>query len=109
MPLTKTNLYRLGNATSPRLNNVRVGIDILTYENNGVAWVRANSGGVSTFSQASGNKNEWRLNSGYPYSFNLNVVNDHGNHYNWQPNQDMPLTDFITLLTAVNPAFTKIS
>jgi hypothetical protein len=94
---THTDLYRLGNASSPRMDNVRVGKDIETYDRNGDTWVQARSGGVSTFSSPIGGvgnlaKNQWKLDRGYSYDPLLYVVNDHGNHYNWEPNRDMPLS-----------------
>jgi len=39
----------------------------------------------------------------------LLVVNDHGNHYNWEPNVDMSLADFMALLATVEAAFRKVS
>lgn len=48
---TTTDLYRRGNAASPRLDHVRVGKDILTFERDGVVSVTAHSGGVSTFAR----------------------------------------------------------
>ncbi len=44
--LLDEDLYRLGNATSPRLDHVRQS-DVDTYERNGIAMVRANRKGVS--------------------------------------------------------------
>ena len=46
--LLDEDLYRLGNATSPKLNNVR-SQDVDTYENNGILLVMANGKGVSLF------------------------------------------------------------
>ncbi len=42
------DLYRLGNATSPKLNHVRPR-DVDTYEINGILMVRANGKGISLF------------------------------------------------------------
>ncbi len=39
----------------------------------------------------------------------LLVVNDHGNHYNWEPNVDLTLTEFIALLGTTESAFHRIS
>ena len=44
------DLYRLGNATSPKLDNVRPQ-DVDTYEHNGILIVRANGRGVSLGTQ----------------------------------------------------------
>ena len=46
---------------------------------------------------------------GYTYPDALSVVNDHGNHYSWEPRVEMPLADYVALLAAVNPHFIKVS
>src|SRR5207248_8938929 len=74
-----------------------------------LAWVAARSGGVSTFSVQGSGMNWWCLPAGFDYPAELWVVNDHGNHYNWEPSVDMPLADFLTWLTSVEPAFVKVS
>jgi hypothetical protein len=109
MPKTLTDLYRRGNASGPRLTHVRIGKDIGTYSRGGTDWVAARSGGVSTFSVQPPGKNWWMLPAGFVYPDELLVVNDHGNHYNWEPNVDLPLADFIALLVSVEPAFRKVS
>jgi hypothetical protein len=109
MPKTTTDLYRRGNAASPRLGRVRVGKDIVTYQKNGVDWVAARSGGVSTFSSQGPGRHWWLLPAGFDYPGELFVVNDHGDHYNWEPGVEMTLADFIALLESVEPAFTKVS
>ena len=85
MPTTTTDLYRRGNAVSPRMWHVRVGKDIGVFQINGIEWVAANSGGVSTFSVQPPGPNWWLLPAGYVYPDELAVVNDHGDHYNWEP------------------------
>ena len=109
MPKTTTDLYRRGNASGPRLTHVRIGKDIVTYPSGGTDWVRARSGGVSTFSVPGPGRNWWLLPRGFDYPDELFVVNDHGNHYNWEPNVDLPLADFLRLLASVEPAFRKVS
>jgi hypothetical protein len=37
---TAVDLYRRGNATSPRMDHVRPNKDIAIYENNGQIWVK---------------------------------------------------------------------
>jgi hypothetical protein len=74
-----------------------------------VLWVVARSGGVSTFSVPGIGNNWWRLPQGYIYPDILYVVNDHGNHYNWEPTIDMPLSEYVVLLAEVNPYFIKVS
>ncbi len=109
MPGTTTDLYRRGSASSPRLDHVRAGKDIHTFEQDGVLWVTARSGGVSTFSTLGIGKNWWKLSQGASYPNTLYVVNDHGNHYNWEPAADMPFSVYVTLLAALNPRFVKVS
>lgn len=110
MANTTTDLFRLGNAGSPRLDNVREGKDIEVEERDDGKWVKKNGGGVSTFSVASGKKNEWKLASGSAYDGGLiAIVNDHGNHWNWEPAKDMKLTDFVAALTGMNGSFVKQS
>jgi hypothetical protein len=108
MPETTTDLYRRGSASSPRLDHVRVGKDIEVFERDSVLWVRARSGGVSTFSRPAFGQHWWRLPQGYSYPDTLDVVNDHGHHYGWEPNVDMPLTEYVALLVAVHPHFIRV-
>lgn len=103
MPETTTDLYRRGNASSPRMDHVRVGRDILTFAKDGVLWVTARSGGVSTFTRLGVGFHWWRIPRGYPYPETLMVVNDHGDHYAWEPRSDMPLTAYVALLATIHP------
>ena len=109
MPITTTDLYRRGNAAGPRLAQVRIGKDVVGYQKSGVDWVVAGSGGVSTFSVQGPGKNWWVLPAGYDYPVEISVVNDHGNHYSWEPNVDLTLADYLAILAAVEPAFRKVS
>lgn len=43
------------------------------------------------------------------YLTTLLVVNDHGNHDSWEPSVEMPLSNYVALLVAVNPHFIKVS
>jgi hypothetical protein len=109
MPATTTNLYRRGNASGPRLTKVRIGKDIATYQRGGIEWIAARSGGVSTFSARGPGENWWLLPRGSIYPADLHVVNDHGDHYNWEPNVDMPLSTLISLLASMEPLFRKVT
>lgn len=109
MPETTIDLYWRGSASSPRMDHVRAGKDICPFERDGVLWVAARLGGVSTFSIQGFGKHWWRLPGGTTYPYALYVVNDHGNHYNWEPNADIPFSDFVALLAEVNPHFIKVS
>jgi hypothetical protein len=109
MAKTTTDLYRRGNAAGPRLAHVRIGKDIDVFSQNGVDWVAAHSGGISTFATPGAGINWWLLLAGFDYPDELAVVNDHGDHFNWEPSADMPLADFLSLLASVETAFQKIS
>jgi len=109
MPKTTTALYRRGNTSGPRMANVRLGKDIVTFQKGSTAWVAARSGGVSTFSVQGAGTNWWCLPVGFDYPDELWVVNDHGNHFNWEPSVDMPLADFVAWLASVEPAFLQVS
>jgi hypothetical protein len=109
MARTTTDLYRRGNALSPRLTHVRVGKDLITFSQHGIEFARAHSGGVSTFSSPGPGRNWWMLPAGTAYAGEIAVINDHGNHYNWEPRVDLPLADFVALLATVEAAFTRIS
>jgi hypothetical protein len=91
------------------MDHIRIGKDIYPIERNGVLWVAARSGGVSTFSRPGIGKNWWGLPQGFMYPTTLLVVNDHGNHYSWEPSVEMPLSNYVALLVAVNPHFIKVS
>src|SRR5262245_43466215 len=88
---------------------VRIGKDIITFQVNNVDWVAARSGGVSTFSAQGPGRNWWLLPAGFDYPDELFVVNDHGNHFNWEPNVDTALADFVTLLRGRERGFRKIT
>ena len=92
-----------------RSAHVRLGKDIVTFQLNGVDWVAANSGGVSTFSIQGSGRNWWLLPAGSDYPVEVSVVNDHGKHWSWEPDSDMTLAAYIALLTSVEPAFLKVS
>ncbi len=109
MATTTTDLFRRGNAASARLTHVRLGKDIDVFQINGVDWVAAHSGGISTFSVQPPGANWWLLPVGYDYPDDLALANDHGDHYSWEPNVDMTLADYIALLASVQAAFQKVS
>jgi hypothetical protein len=95
---TPVDLYRMGNAISPRLDNIRAK-DIEMYEDNEKTWVSANSGGISTFAVRGSGRNWWKLvretsalrNRGSEIPSLLRVVNDYGDHWLWEPSYSMTL------------------
>lgn len=103
MPTT-TILYREGNTTSPRMDNVRQQ-DITIYQNQGVSWVQTGTGGISTWSVDNGNLKMWSLPLGSAIPNQLQVVLDPNlaNHYLWEPTQNMTLANYKLLLNQVAP------
>lgn len=110
----KKDLYRSGNATTPRMENVRlerVPPDIETYTVKGVVWVKARTGGISTTEtkpKTGQEKGWWKASAGTKVSPKLTVRNDKPNHWAWEPTVDMPLDDYISLLKEANKHFVKL-
>ena len=93
---TPRALFRRGNATGPRLDYIRAGIDVATFVRDGIEWVLSRSGGVSTFSRnpPPGSGRVWRLDAGSDYPDILFLDNDHGDHWAWEPAADTPISDY---------------
>jgi hypothetical protein len=108
MRRTPVDLYRMRNATSPRLENIRAK-DIHIYTKRDQAWVAANTGGISTFSVRGNGKNWWKLDQGTEIPNQLRVVNDYGNHWLWEPTYSMPLDLYWEALKSVSQQFYKVS
>ena len=106
-------LYRLGNSSGPRMDAVRstktghAKDDVIVYDKDGKHWVKAGSGGISTFSKAQRKKDEWVLEKGASYPETLKLVNDHGMHWSWESAMDMPLDDYKAALRTVGAHFKK--
>jgi hypothetical protein len=114
---TSIALYRSGNATGPRLNQVRIPpkegtIDIEIYEKevNGekMIYVDSTSGGISTFDAPLPSQNKkvrwWKIPAGTIIPHGLIITKDHSiesiniTHYTIRPLNDMPLTEYKKLL-----------
>jgi hypothetical protein len=106
MGTTPKALYRRGNATVPRIDNVRPS-DIAIISQTGVDWVRSRSGGVSCFDYTPppGTGRIWYLPAGASYPDELYLRDDGNGHWNWEPEIDMTLADFKALLAAVGRNF----
>jgi hypothetical protein len=109
--VTAVDLFRSGNATSPRLGHVRItgavpDVDIVT-DAMGDVWVLANGKGVSTWDapDPGWRGKPWLLPSGSPYSNKLVVWCDSPEHWLWQPANTMLLSKFIALLDAADAGF----
>ena len=117
------DLYRLGNATTPKLQNVRVG-DVQLQERNGIMWVIANGRGISLITQARLERDQqvnrgnyaWRLPANYPMPAGLVLKADTDrlkpgqvpDHYFLCPAKDMYLAEYIVLLTRLAANFERI-
>lgn len=101
--LVAVDLYRSGNANSPRMDNVRdhdVTID------NGV--VKANTGGISTNSNQGALQGKvWRFPKDTNPPDNIGIVNDHGTHYAWQSTEDVTKDVFKQRLALSHASFVK--
>ena len=92
MGTTALDLYRVGNASSARLNQPRHNVDVTVFSRAGVEWVSAGSSGVSTFDSKDPTVTGiwWRLPAGSDYDDSLLYVwNDMANHWSWEPAKDM--------------------
>lgn len=108
MQETPVDLFRIGNSTSPRMDHVRPQ-DVSAYEENDQSWVLPNSGGISTFSSQGRGRNWWKLDQGTQIPSDLTLVNDHGNHWAWEPSSIMPIEQYEAALRQVNEQFYKVS
>lgn len=105
---TPVDLYRMGNAISSRMENIRVK-DIDIYDSDGKMWVAANSGGISTFSIRGSGKNWWKLDSEAEIPNELRVVNDYRSHWLWEPSYSMRLDEYQCVIELVGNLFYKVS
>lgn len=73
-------------------------------------WVKANTGGVSTWDtpNAAWRGPTWRLPLGSQYPDELLPTNDAPGHWSWEPSRDMLLVEYVTALEAVNALFVKV-
>ena len=106
MGTTPKALYRRGNATVPRMDNVRPS-DLAIIARAGDDWVLARSGGVSCFDYTPppGIGRIWSLIAGSTYLDELYLRDDQNGHWTWEPDTDMTLADFKDLLVVVGRNF----
>lgn len=101
---TPEDLYRLGNSSSARLTNVRRPKDVDTMEINGIIVVIANGKGVSLFAKDRLDRTQmsgwvWKISKGVRVPTGLKLLNDRPGHYSICPISNMPLDEFIGLLS----------
>ncbi|MEY4589371.1 MAG: hypothetical protein RL497_1447 [Pseudomonadota bacterium] len=97
--LAPEDLFRLGNATDPRLTHIRRPKDIDTLELNGILVVVANGKGVSLFTKERLNSSPisgwvWKIPKNTFIPSGLKLINDRPGHYSICPNTNMPLDEF---------------
>ena len=99
--LAEEDLFRLGNATSPRLDNVR-DKDVEFFTRNGIVCVRANGTGISLLTEEGtrGRKGGWlwKIPARIPLPHGLLYNNNRPGHYFLCPALDMPLDEYRGLL-----------
>jgi|GEM_PF-1346680 hypothetical protein len=98
------------------MDNVRPNKDVATYKNEkGEIWVKVNKttgespGGISIFATEGVGKNWWCLDPDTEIPPELELVNDHDDHWLWQPSYTMPLEQYQTALRLVAASFYKVS
>jgi hypothetical protein len=105
--VTTVKLWRSGNKTSPRLDNVRRG-DVSTFDIQGVVYVVALSGGISTFADGPGyppppppppkkdDKTYWSLAARSPVPAQIDVLLEPklAGHYLWEPSFNMTMARY---------------
>ena len=107
--LTPVHLFRAGNKTYPRFEQLKAG-EVLIQNRNGIDWVIARSGGASTKEAPIGLRGTWwRLARGTLYNDSVFFLhNDYDDHWSWEPARDMLLSAFVTALSALNPEFVRV-
>jgi hypothetical protein len=102
--LAPEDLFRLGNANGPRLTHVRRPKDVDTMEVNGITVVIANGKGISLSTKDRIEKSPmagwvWKIAKGTQMPAGLKLLNDRLGHYSICPRSNMPLDEFVGLLS----------
>ena len=101
--LAEEDLYRLGNATTPKLDHVRTesSKDVDTYLQNGLLIVRANGRGISLLTEAGAASRRdawlWIVPKNTPMPPGLALNHDTTDHYHLCPAFDMTLDEYRAL------------
>ena len=96
------DVFRLGNAGSPRLSNIRPR-DVDLTKVNDIVVVIANNAGVSVFNEQGLAERDmsgwvWQFNAATPMPQGLKLVHDRPGHYSIAPTVNMPLDKYKGLL-----------
>jgi Domain of unknown function (DUF4157) len=101
----RPDLFRDGNASGPRIDNVRVPKDI---EVDSDGYVDGpGKGGPSSFAIPKSEKNWWKYPSSKPDPSGIVVRNDHNKHWAWEPARRMKLDEYKSRLRASVPDWSK--
>ena len=108
------HLYRLGNATSPRLDHVRTGRDIATVKRDGVDWVVLDGKGISVFTAEGIARSPmlgwvWRVpTAALPTGLRIIADNLDTGHCVLAPTRNMTLATYVGLLQELTSRCTKV-
>jgi hypothetical protein len=100
--LCPKHVFRLGNASTPKLSNIRPH-DVDLTKVNDVVVVVANNAGVSVFNEQGLAERDmsgwvWQFNATTPMPQDLKLVHDRPGHYTNAPTVNMPLDKYKGLL-----------
>ena len=100
--LVPEEIFRLGNANTPKLSHVRPR-DVDTIQINGITVIVANGKGISVFDKEGINQSPmngwvWRFRPNTQPPLGLRLVQDKPHHYCIAPNQNMPIDKYKGLL-----------
>lgn len=100
--LVPEEIFRLGNANTPKLSHVRPR-DVDTMQINGITVIIANGKGISVFDKEGINHSPmngwvWRFPSNTQLPVGLRLVQDKPHHYCIAPNKNMPIDKYKGLL-----------
>ncbi len=103
--LSEADLFRVGNAESPKLDHIRAA-DVDAYNLNGLRMVQANGKGISPFSEEELAKRRfagwvWKLPAGTVLPDGLGLHNDYDGHFMLCPITSMLLDTYRALLDEI--------
>jgi RHS repeat-associated protein len=93
---SRPDLFRMGNASGPRVDHVRLGQDVFPDENNMIC-----EGGISTFEQQTKPGKWWKLPADAELPEGLQFRNDKPGHWLIEPSSPISLEGFQDLLRGI--------
>lgn len=111
MALTPVDLYRAGNKSGPKMDHVR-SANATFFTHNGNQYVKGRDKGVSTYESPSPSLGGtwWHLPRGTQYDDSLIFLvkrdqDGEDDHWQWEPDHDMPSSQFVAVLASMNGKF----